>query len=164
MGDRLAFLRSAAACLAQYITKPRYSSILESQALLPEGAAEQWNLPFYNMAMAGECALAPLQLLDEIKRIEKELGRVDRGFWGPREIDIDILCMDRLQMQDEALRVPHAGLLERDFALLPLCELVPEWIYPLPGMYQGMKAIDIAASKGYGFGPALQKTEHRIHG
>jgi 2-amino-4-hydroxy-6-hydroxymethyldihydropteridine diphosphokinase/dihydropteroate synthase len=164
IGDRLAHLRGAVKCLSPLVAGMRLSSIVESPALLPPGAAEEWNLPFYNMALAGECSLNPPQLLAEIKAIEQRLGRAQRGHWGPREIDVDILCINDQVVQQQDLHIPHPELLNRDFALLPLCELAPEWIYPLPGIYEGMKAIDIAAAKGYGFDSTLQKTEHRIHG
>lgn len=49
---------------------------------------------------------------------------------GPRVIDIDLLAWDDLVQLDEKLHLPHKGLLERPFALWPLADIAPRWIYP----------------------------------
>jgi 2-amino-4-hydroxy-6-hydroxymethyldihydropteridine diphosphokinase / dihydropteroate synthase len=157
-GDRLAFLSAAVKELLPHLTHARFSSILESEALLVEGSPANWNLPFLNMAIGGMTGLAPEALCAEIKAIEKKLGRVDRGKWAPREIDIDILAMDELVMQSQDLHIPHSELLNRDFALLPLAELVPEWRYPLTGEFYGHTARDIALAKGYALNGQLKQT------
>lgn len=117
------------AVMALPLTEVRCSAVYETPALLPEGATMGWNLPFLNMAVYGQTGLAPEALLAELKRIEKELGRKDRGHWGPREIDIDILVMEGVEMATESLTIPHAQLLKRDFALIPLAELMPGWMF-----------------------------------
>ena len=66
--------------------------------------------------------LSPLELLDMLQEIEKELGRawiVDKG---PRNIDLDILLYDSEQVLHERLQVPHKLMLEREFVLRPLAE------------------------------------------
>ncbi len=70
-------------------------------------------------------------LLARVKAIERDLGRVSRCKWGPREIDIDILAMDDVTMDTPELTIPHRVLLERDFVLLPLADVAPDWRYPL---------------------------------
>ncbi len=115
---------------------------------MPEGAPKSWNQPFLNMAVAGDASLAPESLLAELKTIEKDLGRQSRGHWAPREIDIDILAMGDMVISSAALSIPHPHLLARDFALVPLAELVPDWCYPA-GEYKGWKAADIVAAKAF---------------
>lgn len=106
------------------------SRIYENPALLPEDAPAEWNQSFLNMAISGDCRLAPEDLLDAIKQLEIMLGREHRGHWGPREIDIDILLYGPLEYQSERLHLPHPGLLVRAFALLPAAECEPDMIPP----------------------------------
>lgn len=148
-GDREAYLRQATGMLAGLLQGMNSSGVHETKALLPEGAPREWDMPFLNMAVAGETDLEPRALLKAIKAIEEQLGRKPAGKWAPREIDIDILAMDGTVLDTPSLAIPHPGLLNRDFALLPLVELAPDWEYPLPGKYQGWKAADIAADKGF---------------
>jgi len=74
--------------------------------------------------------LSPRDLLDRLKAIERLLGRQKGIRWGPREIDIDILCYDGLQWQDECLTLPHPGLPHRRFVLVPLAEVAPDLEVP----------------------------------
>jgi len=147
-GDRAAMLGRAVEMLAPILQDIRHSSIYETKALLPEGASPAWDMVFLNMAVVGETKLSPQELLAAIKEIEKNLGRQAAERWAPREIDIDILAMDDVQLDLPGLHIPHSGLIEREFALLPLVELAPDWRYP-GGEYKGWKAADIAAAKGY---------------
>lgn len=145
MGDRAEQLRQAVAALKNFIDFLTVSPVYECHALLPKGAPKEWNMPFLNMAIRGETSLTPYELLDEIQSLELSLGRVYRGHWGPREIDIDILVYDDLVLKEQHLTLPHAGLLTRDFALIPLNDIAPEWICPLPGASEGKQAHELAA-------------------
>jgi len=86
---------------------------------------------FINTVLKGYTVLSPLELLDFTKSIEKEIGRVYRFHWGPREIDIDILFFDDLVVDIENLKIPHPRLHERDFVLLPLKDLDENFIHPI---------------------------------
>ena len=143
-GDKQEYLQKAVDELALILSHLNISSTYEMPALLPEGAPAEWNIPFLNRAVSGETKLNPQDLLKEIKKIEQQLGRIDRGHWGPREIDIDILAYDDEVIDEPDLKIPHRGLLERDFALLPLVELAPDWVYPVVGPYFGKTAHDLA--------------------
>ena len=149
IGDRMAHLRAARDVLASILDELKASPVYLSPALLPPGAPQEWDIPFYNMAISGSTDLAPEVLLDELKNVELQLGREFRGIWGPREIDIDILAMDDVLVNSSSLCIPHKGLLERDFALLPLVQLAPGWLYPAGGQYRGQRAADICAAKNY---------------
>ncbi len=131
VGDKREYLRSAISELSKHIDNIRTSSIYESPALLPENAPPEWDMPFYNMAIAGSTKLLPQELLSVIKKIEKKLGRNKIGHWSPREIDIDILAMGNLVIAESNLTIPHRDLLERDFALIPLSEIAPDWLHPV---------------------------------
>jgi 2-amino-4-hydroxy-6-hydroxymethyldihydropteridine diphosphokinase len=82
---------------------------------------------FLNMAIRGNCAIEPQELLRRILALEAKMGR-DRSRYvpkGPRIIDIDILLFGRRVIKEESLTIPHPRLKERQFVLIPLLELEP---------------------------------------
>jgi 2-amino-4-hydroxy-6-hydroxymethyldihydropteridine diphosphokinase len=78
---------------------------------------------FLNACVRVRCALAPLELLDAVKGLERELGRREGARHGPRAIDIDILLLGELELADERMQLPHEQLLHRRFVLIPALEL-----------------------------------------
>lgn len=98
----------------------RVSSFYETE---PWGVINQPN--FLNAAIKISAELEPLELLDELQRIESEFGRVRRERWGARTLDLDILLIEGREFFSERLTVPHKFLFERDFALVPLTEIFP---------------------------------------
>lgn len=102
------------------------SSLYETE---PWGIKEQ-NY-FLNCAAKIETALAPDELLIEIKKIESELGRESRAKWKEREIDIDILFYDELIINSDYLTIPHRGIADRKFVLVPLSEIEPDLRHPV---------------------------------
>lgn len=128
-GDRIGFLRRAVKELLQrkVISGPvRVSRIYASDALLPTGAPASWNKEFLNGVIAAKTDLEPRKVLEAVKKIEKDLGRVDCERWAPREVDIDILWMKNIAVSETDLHIPHPGLLFRSFWLAPLAELKSE--------------------------------------
>ncbi|MCB1170489.1 MAG: 2-amino-4-hydroxy-6-hydroxymethyldihydropteridine diphosphokinase [Leptospiraceae bacterium] len=101
----------------------RRSSILDNPPLLVE---EQPS--FLNQIVEIQTDLEPLELLDTLKEYEKEIGRIKRIRYGPREIDLDILSYDGLRMNNSKLTLPHPGLRDREYLriLLAEFELQPE--------------------------------------
>ncbi|RBP14077.1 2-amino-4-hydroxy-6-hydroxymethyldihydropteridine diphosphokinase [Roseiarcus fermentans] len=81
---------------------------------------------YANACAIGTTRLAPLALLDAVKAIERDLGRVDTVRWGPRVIDIDILFYGDAAHADERLVLPHRELMRRAFVLVPLAEIAPD--------------------------------------
>ncbi|KAK7418517.1 trifunctional dihydropteroate synthetase [Neonectria punicea] len=80
---------------------------------------------FVNGACEVETELEPLALLDELQAIERKMGRKKLIDKGPRNIDLDILLYGDEKVSHERLTVPHAAVLEREFVLRPLAELMP---------------------------------------
>jgi 2-amino-4-hydroxy-6-hydroxymethyldihydropteridine diphosphokinase len=79
---------------------------------------------FLNACLLVRTAHEPLQLLDSVKRVERQLGREEPSLrHGPRTIDIDILLLGELQLAEESMSLPHAQLLSRRFVLIPALEL-----------------------------------------
>jgi 2-amino-4-hydroxy-6-hydroxymethyldihydropteridine diphosphokinase len=81
---------------------------------------------FANACAIGTTRLSPLELLDAVKTIERDLGRVETVRWGPREIDIDILYYGDDAFDDPRLILPHKELFQRAFVLQPLAEIAPD--------------------------------------
>ncbi len=111
----------------------------------PMGPPEQ---PRYiNAAAAVLTQLAPLALLAQLQRIEHAHGR-DRstGHWGPRTLDLDLLSMGDQQLTTNTLTLPHPGLHERAFVLLPLMDIAPHMRVPGRGSVRRLfEAVDCTA-------------------
>jgi len=123
VGDPVAAIRAAVEALQSrgIATIDAMSSLYRTA---PWGGVPQ---PDYANACAiGRTRLAPLPLLDAIKQLERDLGRVESVRWGPRVIDIDILYYGEVALQDERLVLPHRDLLNRAFVLIPLAEIAPD--------------------------------------
>lgn len=116
------------------VQEPLLSPLYQSPALLPDNAPAEWDKPFINAVLQAETWLTPQALLQAVKEVEATLGRQKRGHWGPREIDIDILAYGNEVISGEELSIPHAGLAQRDFVLLPWREIAPDWTHPQSGV------------------------------
>jgi len=103
----------------------KISSLYESK---PFSNIEQEN--FINLVILVKTLFEPEALFNFLKQIESEIGRRNSTRWGPREIDLDILFYDDLICSDTQLTIPHKGIAERDFVLIPMCEIAPNFIHP----------------------------------
>ncbi|RUO80667.1 2-amino-4-hydroxy-6-hydroxymethyldihydropteridine diphosphokinase [Idiomarina tyrosinivorans] len=81
---------------------------------------------YINAVAAVASTLAPFALLQQLQHIEQQQGRVRDRRWGERTLDLDILLSDAIVLRHPRLNIPHIGLTERDFALLPLLEIAPQ--------------------------------------
>jgi 2-amino-4-hydroxy-6-hydroxymethyldihydropteridine diphosphokinase / dihydropteroate synthase len=134
LGNRRAHLSGALERLAlRGVQVVRVSPVVESPAMLPDDAPADWNQPFLNLVAHCQTEIAPIDVLDALKAIEHELGRVDRGRWAPRPIDVDLLLYGRETLTTERLRVPHPGITQRAFVLTPLAALEPRMTIPGAG-------------------------------
>lgn len=157
LGDRKANLEAALAALAYAgVHIRRVSSVYETEALLPEDAPAEWDIPYYNIVAVAESALPPEALLDAIKRLEQQLGREATGRWGPRAIDIDILAHGAATMQSDRLTLPHPEMLGRDFVMVPLAEIAPHWRYPA-ARGEMLSAYELVAERAMAIGPGLMR-------
>ncbi len=99
----------------------KMSSIYRSKAF---GVTDQPD--FYNAVVSLKTTLDPLALLDICQQLEQSAGRVRLRHWGERSLDVDVLLYGDKNIQDERLTIPHVGLLERNFVVIPLLELNPD--------------------------------------
>ena len=134
LGDRHANLARAIELLAQRpLRVERISPVVESPALLPDGALPEWNRPYLNLAVACETEASPETLREWSKEIEQRLGRSPGPRWSPRPMDVDILLFGDKQLRTESLTIPHPDLRKRNFVLTPLVALHPRLVPPGSG-------------------------------
>ncbi|MGD0676651.1 MAG: 2-amino-4-hydroxy-6-hydroxymethyldihydropteridine diphosphokinase [Polyangiaceae bacterium] len=137
LGDRLQSLRAAAQQLA-------LRSTVEATSLVYEAAPVGPPQPhFLNAAALVRYEGLPEALLDDLLDIERGLGRVRAGRWGPRTIDLDILWIEGVAVNTRRLVVPHPRLVERAFALAPMLALVPEARDPHTGVAYAVPPGDV---------------------
>ena len=128
LGDRQANLRVARCALTPQIIVRQCSSVYETP---PWGYEDQ--PAFLNQVIEVRTALDPLPLLDALKAIEAQMGRMKTFRFGPRLIDLDILFYGQRVLEAERLSLPHPRLTERAFVLVPLHEIAPNFIHPVTG-------------------------------
>ncbi len=106
----------------------------------PMGRGDQPD--FVNAVIRLDTGLPPHVLLEELQRIEHEAGRVRTGErWGPRTLDLDVLVYGEQRIADERLAVPHPGVAERSFVIVPLAELAPDLVIPGQGRVADLAAV-----------------------
>lgn len=99
---------------------------------------------FVNSVVQVETNLSAPELLKVLHDIEHNLGRVRRERWEARIIDMDILCyhdevfpsrekwaMVSKNIDPGCAVIPHGRLHERDFVLIPMLDVAPDWIHPI---------------------------------
>lgn len=128
VGNREGNLRLALRLLEPLAQVQAVSSLYESE---PWGPADQ--PPFYNAVARVTTGLEPPALLRHLKSVEHEMGRRPGERWGPRPIDLDILLYGERVLRTAELTIPHPGLVERPFVLVPLAELAPDVREPVTG-------------------------------
>ena len=88
--------------------------------------------PFWNQVLCIETHLNPSEILEIIKKIDAAFGRkrISEGY-SSREMDVDILYFDDQIINAENLTIPHPLLHKRLFVLVPLAEIVPDFVHPV---------------------------------
>lgn len=122
LGDRAQHLADAIRLLR---SRPgiRVTAISPVYDTKPVGVVGQPN--YLNLVAGIETDLPPAQLLTACQEMENTLGRTREVRWGPRTLDIDILCYGDLVSLSPELTLPHPRLAERAFVLVPLAVLAP---------------------------------------
>ena len=139
VGDKAASLRRALRAIAGEpgIELTRVSRLYRTP---PWGKTDQdW---FLNACALGLTCLTPDALLERMKALEVDLGRVSTERWGPRVIDVDLVAYDEISLKSEKLTLPHPELFNRAFVLVPLAEIAPNLVIA------GVRVSDAAARLG----------------
>lgn len=127
LGERLAILQKAKVSIRLHAGEILAASSVYQTA--PWGITDQPG--FLNQVLEISTELSPEKLLAAISEIEKELGRIRHEKWGPRSIDIDILYYSASIVVTSTLKIPHPGIADRRFTLIPLVEIAPDYIHPV---------------------------------
>ncbi|WP_427978948.1 2-amino-4-hydroxy-6-hydroxymethyldihydropteridine diphosphokinase [Agarivorans sp.] len=102
------------------------SSLYRSRPMGPQDQPD-----YLNAVLHISTELSPLELLDFTQNIEQQQGRVRKQQrWGPRTLDLDILLYDQQVIDTPRLTVPHYGMKQREFVLLPLAEIAEDLCLP----------------------------------
>jgi 2-amino-4-hydroxy-6-hydroxymethyldihydropteridine diphosphokinase len=127
VGDRLNFLTLSKTAISNTIGSIQLSStIYETE---PWGVDNQES--YLNQVISVQTEITPIELLNKIQLIERNLGRIRTVHYGPRTIDIDILYYGERIIDIEILKIPHPHIQKRRFILVPLSEILPQMHHPL---------------------------------
>jgi 2-amino-4-hydroxy-6-hydroxymethyldihydropteridine diphosphokinase len=127
LGNRAKNLAEAARLLRENgVEVFRASSVYETEPV--DRLDQPW---FLNQALKVLYSLDPHALLEVVKSIEVRMKRVPTAAKGPRTIDIDILLAGDIVLDTPDLVIPHPRLAQRNFVLVPLCEIAPEIRHPV---------------------------------
>lgn len=128
MGNRVEFIQFGIEELQAH------AGNIKQQSSLYESESWGYNsYAFINLAVIITTALGADDLLNLLKDIEKKAGRFksNKQAYEDRTLDIDILFFNNQVIKKNHLQIPHPRLQERNFALKPLNEIVPDYVHPV---------------------------------
>jgi 2-amino-4-hydroxy-6-hydroxymethyldihydropteridine diphosphokinase len=120
LGDRSMYLERARTALA-VLPRSRVLVMSTVEETAPLGPVMQG--AYLNQMVALETELTPRELLAALQDIEHDAQRTREVRWGPRTLDLDIVCFEHQTADDPDLVVPHPGVADRDFWQRELREL-----------------------------------------
>ncbi|NQT66133.1 MAG: 2-amino-4-hydroxy-6-hydroxymethyldihydropteridine diphosphokinase [Actinobacteria bacterium] len=126
VGDRENNLRKAVDMIGDnpHISIIKMSSIYETEPMYIKDQDSFYNIVLH-ARVCGE--LTPFEMIGFLKGIEYGFGRKrSEKRYGPRIIDIDLLYYGEMVIESNFFTVPHPGIEERKFVLVPLSEIAPE--------------------------------------
>lgn len=131
LGDRRANIKFALARIAGFASDLQTSHIYES---------ESWGYtscnPYYNIGATFSSDESPHDIYERLHAIECEaqstVHRNADGTYADRRLDIDIIYIGN-EIYNGEIIIPHPRMHLRNFVLLPLLELTPDWRHPLVG-------------------------------
>ncbi|WP_106529207.1 2-amino-4-hydroxy-6-hydroxymethyldihydropteridine diphosphokinase [Chitinophaga niastensis] len=127
LGDRTGNLHQAVQLIAATAGKIGKISALYQTA--PWGAVDQPD--YLNQALQLHTELDALTLLHTLLEIERKIGRIRQEKWGSRLIDIDLIFFNEEIISLPELKIPHPQMQFRQFVLVPLQEIIPDFVHPV---------------------------------
>jgi len=127
-GEKLANIEQAINLIhSEIATVVKVSKLYESPSWGFESAV------FYNCAVLVHSCKTAEEILEEILKAEKQLGRIRNGAAGyqARIIDIDLISFDEVIFETENLKIPHPQMQNRKFVLLPMHDLKSDFVHPV---------------------------------
>lgn len=130
-GDRLAYIEQSVALIERMCQcQARRATLVKSS---PWGYCS--DNEYLNLGIAVETAIEPLHLLTGLLEVERSISaeshRDQHGNYVDRCIDVDLIAIDDMVVESAKLTLPHPRMHLREFVLLPMDELVPEWVHPI---------------------------------
>lgn len=114
----------------------------------PMGPTDQPD--FCNAVGALATPLAAPALMDALLAIERSMGRMRTLKWGPRLIDLDLLHVEGVRCATASLTLPHPGIAQRSFVLVPWADIAPETTVPgLGRVGDAARSIDRTDLRGW---------------
>ena len=146
LGSPAEHLQQAIKGMHQHV-KIRNIQVSSLYASAPMGPQDQPD--FVNAVAVFETTWTPFELLTFCQQLESMAKRARLRHWGERSLDVDILLYGDMQVAEPQLTIPHAGLCERNFVLIPLLELAPNLMivdkpisdYPQSHDWAGLKLL-----------------------
>ncbi|MBH0063784.1 2-amino-4-hydroxy-6-hydroxymethyldihydropteridine diphosphokinase [Psychrobacter fozii] len=146
LGSPAEHLQQAIATMREH-EQVRDVQVSSFYASAPMGPQDQPD--FVNAVVGFETTLPALKLLAFCQQLESQAMRARIRHWGERSLDVDILLYGDVRIAEPQLNVPHVGLTERNFVLIPLRELAPNLIikgtpigdYPQSADWTGLKLL-----------------------
>lgn len=127
-GNRLENIESCIDLIHQEVgTVIRVSKLYETPAWGFESDA------FYNCALLLHTSSSAHKILNQVLKVEKQLGRIRSNQEGyqSRTIDIDLIVFDDEIIDSEKLQIPHPLMQNRNFVLFPIQDLKLDWKHPI---------------------------------
>ena len=126
LGDRERLIKNAIQKISEYVGLVNMCShIYESMPWRVEGQEN-----YLNQIIEVKTSFSAEKILVSVLQIENDLGRVRVEKWGERLIDIDIIFFNDDIIETSDLCIPHKHMHERNFVLIPLNEIAPDFIHP----------------------------------
>jgi len=91
------------------------------------------SFPFLNGCIKIKTQLSTFEVLQELQKIEKNIGRAPKSslIYDARVIDLDIIYSSEGIFNYPKLTVPHPLMQNRGFVLVPLLDIAPKIKHPL---------------------------------
>ena len=127
LGDRFLNIHNSISILSSSFDILETSSFYQTEAW---GYKDDY---YINCVVKMETKLNPLFLLEKLILIEKMMGRIekDTAQYKARLIDLDILFYDDAIIDVDILKIPHPKLYDRNFVLVPLNQIAPNFKCPV---------------------------------
>jgi 2-amino-4-hydroxy-6-hydroxymethyldihydropteridine diphosphokinase len=160
LGDREATIRAAVRELDDVpgVRVIAASGLVESAAAKPTGVDE--SAPSYlNAVVLAEVAITPMELLDAVRAIEHDHGRVREVVWGDRTLDIDLITVSDVIQSSERLTLPHPRASQRAFVLAPWLQVDADAVLPGHGRVADLLAVAGDSVSEFPAAPLLPASE-----
>ena len=135
IGDKSAHLNQAILGLIG----PETQLVLQSDFLLNPAVTPTDQADYLNAVVAYDTTLSLLDFFHRTLCVEQDMGRLNKGDFKERVIDLDILMFGDETFVSESLQVPHPRFHTRDFVLIPFYQISKTTVHPV--LHQSILAL-----------------------